>query len=147
MPVSNNPVLSQIIFTKRWLISPWSWWLEAVDTLLYPSSTKLKGGILVSLCPSVDRILSALYLPQYLPDPFHIYTAFQATSGVSSVIYFSNLWNFGKSFKFVTLTLSYFDLGYNKKQYGWSWEGGWGGGGGGGGGVSSECRRSNFIWI
>ena len=84
-----------------------------------PRSTKLKGGILLSpcpsvcpsvrlsVCPSVDKIVSALYLVQYSPDPFHIYTSYQATSeGVLRVF-----WNFGKFFKFVTLTLSCFDLG------------------------------------
>ena len=58
--------------------------------LLYPRSTKLEGGILVpsclSVCQSMDRIVSALYPLQYLPDPFHIYTSFQAISeGVSRV--------------------------------------------------------------
>ena len=41
---------------------------------------KLKGDILLSHCPSVDRIVSALYLQQYLPDPFHICSSYQATS-------------------------------------------------------------------
>ena len=36
------------------------------------------------VCSSVDSIVSVLYLPQYLLDPFHIYTSYQATSeGVS----------------------------------------------------------------
>ena len=39
----------------------------------------------MSVCPSVDRIVSALYLQQYSPDPFHICTSYQATSGVSRV--------------------------------------------------------------
>ena len=34
----------------------------------------------LSVCPSVDRIMSALCLQQYSPDPFHIYTSYQATS-------------------------------------------------------------------
>ena len=42
-----------------------------------PASKKLKGGILVSPCPSVDRIVSALYLQQYSLDPFHICTSYQ----------------------------------------------------------------------
>ena len=33
-----------------------------------------------SVCPSVDRIMSALYLQQYSSDPFHICTSYQATS-------------------------------------------------------------------
>ena len=40
-----------------------------------PGSTRLKGSILVSPCPSVhpsvEGIVSILYLPQYSPDPFH----------------------------------------------------------------------------
>ena len=34
----------------------------------------------LSVCPSVDRIVSALYLQQYSSDPFHICTSYQATS-------------------------------------------------------------------
>ena len=34
----------------------------------------------LSICPSVDRIVSALYLQQYSLDPFHICTSYQATS-------------------------------------------------------------------
>ena len=48
-----------------------------------PASTKLKGGytgITLSVCPTVDRIVSALYLQQYSSDPFHICTSYQATS-------------------------------------------------------------------
>ena len=33
-----------------------------------------------SVCLSVDRIVFALYLQQYLLDPFHICTSYQATS-------------------------------------------------------------------
>ena len=33
----------------------------------------------LSVCPSVDRIVSALYLQQYSSDPFHICTSYQAT--------------------------------------------------------------------
>ena len=41
----------------------------------------------LSVCPSVDRIVSALYLQQYSLDPFHICTSYQATSeGVSRVM-------------------------------------------------------------
>ena len=50
------------------------------------------GFTLSSVCPSMDRIISALYLQQYLPDPFHIYTFFQPTSGVSYIkLFFSKL--------------------------------------------------------
>ena len=96
-----------------------------------PTSTKLKGGytgitlsvcpsVRLSVCPSVDKIVSALYLQQYSWDPFHICTSYQATKeGVSRVMpvsKFKNL-NFGEFFKFVTLTLSFFDLGSNMTRW------------------------------
>ena len=62
--------------------------------------TYIKYAIQMSVCPSVDRMVSALYLQQYSSDPFHICTSYQATSeGVSRVMFVS------KVFKFVTLTL------------------------------------------
>ena len=46
----------------------------------------------LSVCPSVDRIVSVLYLQQYFP--FHIYTCYQATSkGVSFVKFMSKFQN------------------------------------------------------
>ena len=39
-------------------------------------------GFTLSVYPSDDRIVSALYLLQYSPDPLHIYTSYQATSCV-----------------------------------------------------------------
>ena len=60
-----------------------------------PLQQSWKGGILVSpcpsvhmsVCPSVDRIVSTLYLQQYSSDLFHICTSYQATSeGVSCVM-------------------------------------------------------------
>ena len=76
--------------------------------------------ILVSPCPSVrpfvDRVVSALYLPQYSPDPFYFYTSYQSTlEGVLHIKVFQNwkIWSFGKFFKFVNLTLSCFDFGSN----------------------------------
>ena len=77
-------------------------------------------GITLSVCPSVDRIVSALYLQQYTSDPFHICTSYQATSeGVSRVISVSIFKNakFWRIFKFVTLTLSSFDLGSNMTEW------------------------------
>ena len=98
----------------------------STNFIMPPTSTKLKGGILVSPCPSVrlpvqtcimlwvcsyweksvcpfvDRIVYALYLQQYSSDPFHICTSYQATSeGVSRVQFFSKFKkksNFGKLF-------------------------------------------------
>ena len=76
-------------------------------------------GFILSVCPSVDRIVSALYLQQYSWDPFHICTSYQATSDVSRVLFVSKWkkkWNFGIFFKSTTLTLSSFDLGSNMTQ-------------------------------
>ena len=58
--------------------------------IIPPASKKLKGGYAgftlsvcpsdrLSVCPSVDRIVSALYLQQYSSDPFYICTSYQAT--------------------------------------------------------------------
>ena len=47
-------------------------------------------SIHLSVCPSVDRIMSILYLLQYLLNTFHIYTSYQATlEGVLHVNLFS----------------------------------------------------------
>ena len=67
-----------------------------------PASRMLKGGggvggtaFTLSIHPSVDRIMSALYLPQNLPDLFHVYRHYQPTpegvSHVESCFVFSNL--------------------------------------------------------
>ena len=51
-------------------------------------------GFTLSVPPSVDRIVSALYLQQYSSDPFHIYTPYLATSeGVSRVTFVSRFKN------------------------------------------------------
>ena len=55
--------------------------------IIPPLQWSWKGGILVSpcpfvrpsVCPSVDRIMSALYLQQYSSDAFHICTSYQAS--------------------------------------------------------------------
>ena len=78
-----------------------------IQFIIPPASTKLKGGytgFTLSVCPSVDRIVSALYLQQYSVDPFHICTSYQATSeGVSRVMPVSKFkFKFGEFFKFVT---------------------------------------------
>ena len=52
--------------------------------------TYIKYAIQMSVCLSVDRFMSALYLQQYSSDPFHICTSYQATSeGVSHVMFVS----------------------------------------------------------
>ena len=56
---------------------------ESNYVIIPPASTKLKGGytgFTLPVCPSVDRIVSALYLQQYSSNPFHICTSYQATS-------------------------------------------------------------------
>ena len=59
----------------------------------------------------MDKIVSALYL-QYSMDPFHICTSYQATlEGLSHVKFITKLNKNDTFFKFVTLTLSSFDLG------------------------------------
>ena len=90
--------------------------------VIIPCSTKLKGvywyhlvrlSVRPCFCPSVDRIVSALYLLQYSPDPSHIYTSCQATSDSVSRGKFFKIKKFevfGKFFKFVIFTLSCFDL-------------------------------------
>ena len=67
--------------------------------IISTTSMKLTIGILVSpcrlsICPSVDNIMSALYLPQYYPDPFHIHTSYQPTAdGVSDANLFFTFQN------------------------------------------------------
>ena len=76
---------------NRWGSSAWpmKWFTLFV---IPPTSTKLKGGILVSPCPSVHlwTELCPLCIRQYLSDPFYICTSYQATwEGVSSVMFVS----------------------------------------------------------
>ena len=68
------------------------WFVIAVyGFIIPPASTKLKGwftGFTLSVCPSVDRIVSTLYIQQYLSDPFHICTCYQAArEGVACNVY------------------------------------------------------------
>ena len=80
-----------------------------LNVVIRPPLPKLKGGytgftlsvctsvrlsVHLSISPSVDRILSALYLQQYSLDPFHICTSYQATpEGVSRVMFVSKFKN------------------------------------------------------
>ena len=57
------------------------------------------------LRPSVDKIVSTLYLPQHQPDPFHIYTSYQPASGGDFMLSFlknSKVWIFAAYFYLVT---------------------------------------------
>ena len=79
--------------------------------IIPPASTKLKGGytgFTLSVRPSVDRIVSALYLQWYSSDPFHICTSYQATSeGVSCVMFVSKFKNLNFDFVFFWLGIQY----------------------------------------
>ena len=84
-----------------------------------PTSMKLKGGytgFTLSVCPSVDRIVSALYL--HVNNTCQIHFIFAHLIKQLEMVCFKILkkWNFGEFFKFVTLTLSSFDLGSNMTQ-------------------------------
>ena len=91
-----------------------------------------------SVSPSVNRIVSAVYLQQYSPDPFDIYASYQATSDVS--YFFSklknlNFWQIPKicKFNFVLfwLVIQYESIVIMGGGVGGGWVA-WGGGGGGG---------------
>ena len=90
-----------------------------------PASTKLIGGytgITLSVCPSVDRIVSALYLQQYSSDPFHICTSYQGTSeGVSRVMPVSKFKNvkFWRIFKICNFDFVIFWLGIQYDSMVW----------------------------
>ena len=93
--------------------------------IIPPASTKLIGGytgITLSVCPSVDRIVSALYLQQYSSDPFHICTSYQATSeGVSRVMPISKFKNlkFWRIFKICNFDFVIFWLGIQYDSMVW----------------------------
>ena len=106
--------------------------------------------VCLSVCPSEDRIVSILYLQQYLLDLFHICATYQATSeSVLLVMFVSKLrnWNLGKFFKFVTLTLSSFDLGSSMTQYSMLAGVGVGVGGGGGEGGGGYPQNAGVVVV
>ena len=79
-------------------------------------------GITLSVCPSVDRIMSALYLQQYSSDPFHICTSYQATSeGVSRVMPVSKFKNvkFWRIFQICNFDFGFFWLGIQYDSMVW----------------------------
>ena len=75
-------------------------WIYHMGTPVIPlASTKLKRRVYwfhlvrLSICPSVDKIVSALYFQQYSSDQFNICTSYQATSeGVLRVMFVSKFW-------------------------------------------------------
>ena len=88
--------LNSNVFTVWWriLIRRGYFGVSNVALVCYtPHFNEVERGVYwyhlvrLSVCPSVDRIVSALYLQQYSSDPFHICTSYQATSeGVSRVM-------------------------------------------------------------
>ena len=76
----------------------------------------------LSVCPSVDRIVSALYLQQYSSDPFHICTSYQATSErVSRIMPISKFQHlkFWRIFKFCNCDFVSFWLGIQYDSMVW----------------------------
>ena len=78
--------------------------------------------VCLSVCPSVDRIVSALYLQQYSSDPFHMCTSYQATSeGVSRVMRVNacNACKFWRIFKNFNCDFVFFWLGIQYDSMVW----------------------------
>ena len=110
------------------LKNAWVWLLSwKVFNFYTPCFNEVERGVywyhLVrpSVCPSVDRIVSALYLQQYLSDPFHICTSYQATSGVSRVMPVSKFKNlkFWQFFKICNFDFVFFWLGIQYDSMVW----------------------------
>ena len=59
---------------------------EVKSGKLVSPSTSLCPSIGPSICASVDTVMSALYLQQYWPDPFEIYTCYLPTSESVSLL-------------------------------------------------------------
>ena len=103
--------------------------VNAMDVIIIPpASTKLKEGLYIgftssihlsvgtfvrlSVRPSVDKIVSALHLPQYIPIFAHLIKQLHwrcvACKGYYKIPKFEFLANF---WKFVTSILSFYDMG------------------------------------
>ena len=81
--------------TYQILTHPCSWTATLPMDDYTPTSTKFGyTGFTLSVCPSVcpsvcGQNVSTLYLPEYQPNPFHIYTSYQPSSdGVLHVFFF-----------------------------------------------------------
>ena len=135
-------VYQSYMILKRWFVHCG---LTSSNLIIPPASTKLIGAytcITLSVCLSVDRIVSALYLQQYSSDPFHICTSYQATSEgvwrVMPVSKFNNL-KFWRIFKICNFDFVIFWLGIQYDSMVWVIMRRRG--------VSSECRRSSYSQI
>ena len=89
-----SPYFLQVGLLLQYVALFQSWNYLSIKNHYTPASMKLKGGytgftsVCPSFCPSVDRIVFALYLQQYSSDPFHICTSYQATSVCVSRVMF-----------------------------------------------------------
>ena len=93
--------------------------------VIHPTSTKLKGGyagFTLSVCPSVDRVLSALYLQQYWLDSSdfaHLIKQFQKVCWVYSLfLKFKNL-KFLQSLLICNFFFVFFWLGIQYDSIAW----------------------------
>ena len=94
----------------------------AYGVIIPPLQRSWKGGILVSPCPSVHLWTESCLLCIFnnicrIHFMFaHLINQLQKVCCVQSLCQNSKIWNFGKFFKFLTLTCSSFDLGSNVNQ-------------------------------
>ena len=77
-------VLQNLLFPVTFLYSFYTPYFNQVERGYTGYTLSICLSICLSVRPSVDKIVSTLYLPQYLLDPFHIYTSYQTTSEVVS---------------------------------------------------------------
>ena len=91
-------------------------YLRRPQSVKTPDSLAIRGvcGFTLCVCLSVDGIMSALCLQQYLLDPFHIYPSYQANLEcvlrVKSFFFFFFFYKIPKFEFLTTLALSCFDL-------------------------------------
>ena len=114
------------IFIKSWCFDSTYYIFDGIMVIIPPASTKLKGGytgITLSVCPSVHLWTESCPLCIFNnTHQIHFIFAhpikqFQKVGRVYLPFRNSKIWNFGEFFKFVTLTLSSFDLGSNMTQW------------------------------
>ena len=97
-----------------------------LNLIIPPASTKLKGGILVSPCPSVClsvcgqnrvRSVSSTILIGSISYLHILSSNLRRCVACNAHFKIQKFKNYGEFFKFVTLTLSSFDLGSNMNQW------------------------------